>query len=331
MKTLARALASALTVAALGACTSVVSGSGSVTNHAPPENAASPVDALDDPTHPGLEACKGNVSPNDLEDALEIGRDFRESCHELVACGALASSFGTAVIEVLLYAAIGGTAPNVQYLGDGTYRFGSGGGDAGAGLSMDVTLRLPSDTSFGKSGDLIKFNLLDLSSYFTGAKVTASAKIGTSGTSYSLGVTYTGKGPAFELLETAAAETGNLSIDSAAVERALGKLVMSYSIAQSDKQGHALFTYDVKSEPQAIESMLAGDPQKLSLTNITGGRQDLGQTLSLQSFATNYLETGHAGYLDGTIAWSIAGGKLPFAGSFHYPSRKTPDVTLSCK
>jgi hypothetical protein len=80
-------------------CSSALGGGASANaNHAPPENTATPVDALTDPNHPGLEACKGSVSSAELEDSLEVASDFKESLHELVVCGGLVTSLGSAVI-----------------------------------------------------------------------------------------------------------------------------------------------------------------------------------------------------------------------------------------
>src|ERR1700736_952495 len=72
-------------VALVVGCSGGLGGGGSAsTNHAPPENTAPPVDALTDPAHPGLEACAGSVSSSDLNDALEVASDFKQSCHELI-------------------------------------------------------------------------------------------------------------------------------------------------------------------------------------------------------------------------------------------------------
>ena len=67
-----------------------------------------------------------------------------------------------------------------------------------------------------------------------------------------------------------------------------------------------------------------------SLDGLTGGRADLGQTLKVTQWQIGYLDTGHNGYMNGTIGFSITGGPLPYTATFHYPNRKTPDVTLAC-
>src|SRR4051794_29340552 len=91
----------------LAGCNNVLSalagpgGGNASKNHAPPENTAPPVDALMGPNYPGLDACAGSVSQNDVADALELAGDFKLSCHELIVCGGLATSLGSAIINVL--------------------------------------------------------------------------------------------------------------------------------------------------------------------------------------------------------------------------------------
>ena len=299
---------------------------GGSTNHAPPENTAAPVDALTDPTHPGLQACTAGLSQDDVANALEITSDFELSCHELIVCGGLATSLGSAVVNILINAALGGGGAQLTYKGNGVYETGS----AGAGTLMDVTTTLGFDTSFGKKGDVINFNLLDLATYFTGAKVTATATVGTSGSSYSIGVTFTGLGPGVEFLGLGATPASPLTVDSDKISASLGQIQIQTHIHQGDMQGHSLFTYDVKGPPQPLGSALSGDAMPFQLSGVMGGRADTGQSLTITKWQINYLDTGSSGYMMGTIAFSISGGKYPYSATFTYPNRKAPDVSLAC-
>ena len=311
-------------------CSSLAgSGSGASSNHAPPENTSAPVDALADPTHPGLETCGGSVSASALADSLEIASDFKESCHELIVCGGLATNFSSAVIDVLLNAALGNGSAQLTYKGNGVYETGNAG-DGGTGVVMDITAILGADTTFGKAGDVINFNLLDIATYFTGAKLTASATIGTKGASYAIGASFTSTGPGFELLGLGSTGQSPMTIDSNKVEASLGKILIKTHIHQSDSQGHALFTYDVSAPPQSLTSALSGDSVPFTLEGLTGARADLGQTIKVTSWQIGYLDTGPSGYMNGTIAFQVTGGPLPYTATFHYPNRKAPDVSLSC-
>jgi hypothetical protein len=297
------------------------------TNHAPPENTAAPMDALTDPTHPGLSSCTGSVSQNDVDDALEIASDFKESCHELIVCGGLATNLGSAIVSILLNAALGGGSVQFTYMGNGTYQTGN----AGPGTTMTIQTFLGFDTSFGKKGDVINFDITDITNYFTGAKVVATASFNTKGEShYSLGVTFDHVGPAVELLGLGATPASPLTVDADKINATLGQIQVHTKIHVDDKQGHSIFTYDVDTPTQSLSSALSGDPMGYSLVGVTGSRMDTTQTLTITKWQINYLDTGASGYMDGTIGFSIKGGKFDYSSTFVYPRRKTPDVTLAC-
>jgi hypothetical protein len=317
-------------VCAVAACGSGLGGgaSGSASaNHAPPENTSTPVDALTDSTHPGISACTAGMSSNDIDDALEIANDFKQSCHELIVCGGLATNFGSAVVSILLNAALGNGSVDITYKGTGVYETGN----AGPGTTMDITTTLPSDMSFGKKGDPINFNLLDVATYFTGAQIVAHASVNTNGqTQSSLAIQFTGTGPGFELLGLGASPQSPLNVDAAQIAANLGKIVIQTKIHVDDKQGHALFTYDVNTASQSLSSALSGDAVPFSLVGVTGSRADTSQTLTITKWQINYLDTGSSGYMDGTIGFSVKGGKYDYSSTFNYPRRKAPDVTLAC-
>lgn len=312
-------------------CSGGLGGSGSAsTNHAPPENTSPPVDALTNPAHPGLEACASSVSSSDLADALQIASDFKESCHELVVCGGLVTSLGSAVVNILLNAALGGGGASLTYKGNGVYVTGAGQ-TGGMGTVMEVTTMLGADTSFGKKGDVIAFDITNINSYFTGVKVTATASINTSGVStYNLGVAFTGLGPGVELLGLGANPQSPLTVSSDKISAALGQILIKTHVHQADMQGKSLFNYDIDGPTQSLSSALSGDAVPFNLTGVMGGRADLMQTIAIKTWQINYLDTGHSGFMNGTIAFGVSGGKLPYTVTFHYPNRKEPDVSLAC-
>lgn len=310
----------------LAAC-SAMNGGGSGPS-APPANTEKAKDALEDPNHPGLETCKGSISTSGLDNALEIAGGFKQSCHELIVCGGLSASFSTAVIGVVINAATGGSAGGgFTFNADGTYTTKPSGV---TGTSMDLSLFLAADTTFGKTGDGIKFNLLAIESYFLGATIEAKASIDTTGkTTTNLGITFTGKGPGFELLGLGDLQSP-ITIDAEKISAALGKIQMSTKVHVDDKQGHSSFRYELESPKVSLGSVVKGEPLPMTLTTVTGGRADTGQTLSVTKWEIRYLDTSAGGYLDGTIGVAIAGGGFPYGFTLEYPRRKDPDVTLSC-
>lgn len=315
----------------LAGCSSALNGnaSGSAsTNHAPPENTAPAVDALDDPTHPGISAC----ATGDVDATLQMAKDYRESTHELVVCGGLATSWGSAIVNILLDAAIGGNSVNFTWDG-ATNTYVTGAGATGSpGTVMKVTAMLGADTSFGKKGDVIKWNLLDLSTYFQQVTVTAKASISTSGTSStSLTATYMGAGPGVEILGLGQTPANPLVIDADKISANIGQILVKTSIHVDDQQGDSSFGYDVDVPTQTLSSALAGDPVGFTLNGTpTGTNMKTGQTLAITQWQINYLDTGHSGYMNGTIGFTIKGGAFPYGVTMHYPDRKAPDVSLAC-
>ena len=313
-----------------------VLGGGSPQNNAPPANTATANDALDDPKHPGIEACSSKASETSREDALEIAKSFRQSCHELVVCGGLAAQMSAGVVTLVLNAALGAATGSGGFVfdGKGVYRTNT----SGSGTGMDITLRLPADTSFGKKGDIIAFDLLKLDSYFKGSpKLSAKGSIDTTGkTKYKIEATFGEPGPAYELLGLGAATTGSgpasVSFDAEKLQAAIGAILMTASTHVDDKQGKSLFVYDLTSKAEVtLAQFSAGTPLDMSLVGVNGTRADKGQTLAITKWEVRYLDTSGSGYLDGTIAFDVKGGPFPYGVTFEYPRRKDPDVTLLCR
>jgi hypothetical protein len=296
----------------------------------PQENTAPPVDALTDPKHPGIELCSSKLTTNEVEDNLEIARDFKESCHELVVCGGLAAQASVSIQGLFLNVALGKLtgSGNFTYVGAGKYKTNN----TLTGTSMDLTFALGFDTSFGKKGDPIPFDLFSVDSYFKGAQITASAFVNTKGESgYSLGFGFTGVGPAVELLGLGAQPASPLKVDSKAISDSLGQILLSAKVHVDDTQGHAHFVYDLTAPPAPMGPMSGGTPLPMNLDGVTGARADLGQTMTVSKWDIRFLNTSASGFMDGTIAFDIKGGTLfSYGATFEYPRRKTPDVTLVC-
>ena len=69
----------------------------------------------------------------------------------------------------------------------------------------------------------------------------------------------------------------------------------------------------------------------MNLDGVTGARADLSQTLTVSKWDIRFLNTSSSGFMDGSIAFDIAGPTLfPYGATFEYPRRKTPDVSLVC-
>jgi len=303
----------------------VLTACGSKQKNGPPENKAPAVDALEDPKHPGLEACRGSISSGDLESNLEIARSTRESYHEMVVCGGFNASISITLIQIMISSAAGkSTSP-------GGFTF-DGKGMWSAGTQMDVTFHLGFDTKFGKTGDLITYDLFKLDTFFTGATIKATASLNTKGeTTTSLTMAFTGLGPGIELLGLGPEPKSPVVIDAGKIAESLGKLVLHSHVHVDDKKVNSHIKYELEMVPMTLGQITAGEPSVMKLLNVSGERPDIGQKMTVTTFGIDYRDIG-SGYLDGKIEVDITGGPhFPYAVTYTYPRRNAPDVALSCE
>lgn len=286
-----------------------------------PENTAPPVSALDDPAHPGIEACvKG-----DVEAELQIARDFKDSCHEMVICGGLSAAFTLTLVEVLVNAASGSsTEPSgFVYVGQGRYA---------AGTQMEITLKLAKDTSFGKAGEVIDFDLFNVANYFTSAELEAKASINTNGEAKtSLSIAFQGTAKGFELLGLEAGADGTIQTDLATISKNLGaSILVETKILMSDERETSTIVYELESPATLLSSYLESGPMDMQLVKVAGSASATGQTISIKNWAMQFKASSSSGTLDGTIEFAIKGGAFDYLATFTYPHRKEPDVALGC-
>lgn len=285
-----------------------------------PENTAPPVSALDDPMHPGIEACV----TGDVEAELQIARDFEDSCHEMVICGGLSAAFTITLVEVLVNAASGNdTGPDgFVYVGQGRYV---------AGAQMQLTLKLAKDMSFGKAGDVIDFDLFELANYFTKATISASASVSTSGEAKTgLSVQFEGTGKAFELLGVEAGADGKIETDLETISKNLGQNIMIESkIWMNDERESSTISYELDSPATLLASFLGSGPMDMQLVKVTGNTST-GQSIMVKNWAMAFKASSSSGTLDGSIDFEVRGGAFDYATKFVYPHRKEPDVSLAC-
>ncbi len=318
MTLLPRGALAALILSACNAGATAGTGPGSE-----PENTDPAVDALEIAGHPGLEGCAGAVSAAELEASLEIARDFRESCHEMVVCGGLNASFSFALIQILVNIAAGDpTQPSgFTYEGDGYWR---------ANETMVVRLYLPHDTSWGRAGDPIAFDVFDIESYFTGVSVEASASIDLTGdTRTSFAIRFEDSGPGAELLGLGPNPTGTIELDLEQVAAALGQIEMRNDIVVDDEHGDTHVLYTLRGAPTPIGQLADDGAQGMELVDVTAVNAATGQSIVITDWGMEY-RAGVARTLDGTIDFRIEGGAMPYEATFVYPHRSSPDVSLRC-
>lgn len=258
-----------------------------------------------------LAACRGGTNDNAFDDALEVSGGLEKSCHELVVCGGITFRLVSAIIATFTDGAKDDT------------KFEAGAYASGA--TMRITLRLPRDTSFGKKGEPIPYDLRDLGSFFVNGKLAVDLA------SQKVRVSFTALGPAFELLGLGRPAEGANSVvlDYAAMKGALGGITLDAKVHVDDKQGHSTFVYDMTTTPTTLGAVADGKALAFTLDDMRGERRDLGQTLVRETFDVSYVG-GQVGALDGTIAFAVKGGPMPYKVSMFYPSANAPKVTFSC-
>lgn len=303
-------------LAALLACAFLACSNSSTENTAPPK------DDLTDKNYANLASCRGSSTTTEIDNNVEMALDLRESLHEMVVCGGLMVSLAGSVVSVLIDAAAGNTKDpgGFTFDGQGTY----------TSDQMDVQFFLGEDTSFGKAGDLITFNVFQPSSYLTGATVKAEGSIDLSGhAKSSLTVNFTGTGQGVELLGLGKTPASPLVIDSDKIGAALGKIQVASKIHVSDTQAHGKVDYKMNMARAPLAKVVDGVQQSIELLSMSGAREDLHQTATIQSFTITFGDVGnHA--LNGTVKASITGGPFGYDVLYSYPHRAEPDVVLGC-
>ncbi len=286
----------------------------------PPASTATPVDDLEAP-----EAKLSGCARGDLSAALAIVNDFRDSCHEMIICGGLTNSFGVSIVSVLLGAALGKdvSISTVKYQGNGTYQVGD---------VMVMTLVLGRDTSWGKVGDVIPFDVLSLDSYFTKAKVraTGGVELGPDGAQAQtmLVLDFESVGPGIELLGLGASPSAGVKVDFHELARSMAdRIQVANVITVDDQKGDSHIGYRLSSPPIRFGELLGHSAQKMELVEVSGTRG--AQQIEVTDWGMQY-QPGSSGTLDGTIDFTVRGGDFDYQVHFSYPHRKEPDVSLSC-
>jgi hypothetical protein len=263
-----------------------------------------------------LAACSGGATAGQVDDAVEISGDLKQSCHELVVCGGLSFRLTGAILELFARAALGtSTDSGLAFDGNGTYTTGQG---AVLATSMELTLYHPT------TGQLITSDLTKVESYFGGASVSVSLD------SLKVKVSYLSLGPSFELLGLSAPSgPGTVTLDASAMKDALGRIKLRAKTKVDDRQGHATFVYEMTTPDTTLGTIFDGGAMPFTLDSVTGGRTDLAQTIERKTWNVSYVG-GEIGALDGEISFAVKGGVVPFVATLTYPMNAEPEVKLSC-
>jgi hypothetical protein len=284
-------------------------------------------------TEKRLEGCADGLSKEVVDDTLQITYDFNDSAHEMIVCGGLVFAIVGALIEGIVDLAQDpdrSTLPEqYMYDGEGTYSVMVDGFND---LDMDVRFYLTKDYAFGAAGDLVKENLFDMNNYLLNAKTTVETEVTTSGIILTITVEHDGPGPLVELLGMGENPPSPIQVSQSDLENAaseLGQLEVEANIALTDHPSVASITYVTDSPRMLANSIFNGAPMQLDMIESSGVREDLHQTLTIDTWTVDYVD-GAVGALDGEIAFRVQGDNFDFDASLVYPESNAPDITISC-
>jgi len=274
-------------------------------------------------------ACAGSASQGDIDKNLEMVSFLEDDYHEMVVCGGLAQGFSYTLSEFFARLGCGdATYPSgLSYAGSGLYQ---------AGTIMTIQAKLKKDTSFGKAGDDMPFDLFDTASYWKSSTMKAEIVADVSwSTDQGFGAHLKGSIEFTKIEEPSKnLEIWGIPTDGTSVtkqQEELAARIAEYvefivDIQMESSQGTK---YRVTSPPLSVGDMYNGKELDLPVTFISAKNDALMQNASLADWGMKFLPTS-AGDMDGTITMSVQGGVFPYFVRYSYPKRSTPDILVSC-
>jgi hypothetical protein len=272
-----------------------------------------------------FDACAGTLSDGEIQARLDIYAELQASLSgALAASGSFASSAPsvTGLIEAMVTGSAG-LPGGYTYDGAGVIS-----ASPAPQVRLEVRYYLGADTSFGKAGDLITFNVFDPASYFEGLGVKTNIKVSASGVSSELQFTFTKLGPGAELLGLGAATPSPFPVDIGALTSGLGKLAVGGDIIVARQSGPSRVSFRIQLKPTGVGAV-GGATAPFVIEGFAAGRTDLGQTLLLDAQELS-LVSG-SGALDGQIELSSSSAaNFSFKMLLSYPSSPLPDIAFGC-
>lgn len=247
--------------------------------------------------------------------------DFELSLHHVITCGRLVYELSESLVTRIVEEALGQPKP-VGLAFDGAGRYVSGTPTTN---SVAATLRLHRDTSFGKTGDVIRFDLLAVESYFANPRFSASASFEGGMLVTRFKVSYDALGPAFELLGVPATPSP-MTLDIDEIQKQLGRLVLDAKAHAVETHGHATFVYDTTTPATTLGDVFAFHTVGFRLDALNGGRATLGQEVKVTAFDARTADGG----LTGKVGVLVSGGPLPHRATLTYANASTASLALAC-
>jgi hypothetical protein len=293
------------------------------------------------PTEPtsniDVSACSAGLSQADVDRNLQMVERLNGDYHEMVVCGGLARGFSYTLSHYFAALSCGEASypSGFQYQGSGLYYVGG---------VMLLQAKLAKDTSFGKAGDDVPFDLFAQESYGDQLGIKAEIKASASWNPISGGQVNTSqfmthldgsieltivhpKPANLEMWGIKATDGQPVKTQQEALAKAIGENVVFFAeINAESSQGTK---YHIKSPELKVADMYNGTLLELPVDMISAEDAEINQKVSLVSWDMDFIPTTN-GDLNGSITVKVDGGKFPYYVRYSYPKRSTPDVLVSC-
>lgn len=276
-----------------------------------------------------VDACAMGAAQADIDKNLALVTTLDNDYHEMVVCGGLAAQFAYTLSTFFARLSCGEALlpSGFMYVGDGSYIVGE---------AMILQAKLAKDTSFGKAGENVPFDLLDTINYGASIKINATLTADTSWntdgefTSHLEGeLDITVEQPKVEGLEMWGIPADGKSVKKQQTElaKAIGEnVVFALKINAKSSQDTE---YVIDSPDMTIADMYNGNLLKLPITNIIAKNPALSQQTTLVDWGMDFIPT-KAGDLNGSITVQMTGGLFPYYAKFTFPKRPTADILVTC-
>lgn len=208
-----------------------------------------------------------------------------------------------------------------RYRGNGTYEVSGTNG-----ATANVTFYLPFDTSYGKRGSAIDFDVFDPDNYLSGISAKTSVTVDLSGINTKVEYGFTDSGPGVELLGLEASPQSPIELDETAATQSLLQVQGSAAIDDTTDANGA-FTQVVVDSPRVAANALM-EAISLEVRSFAVERNDLAQSLSMTDEDLSLVDGGRV--YDGTFDFSASSPRLNFDGRLRFRGGANADIALGC-
>ncbi len=271
-----------------------------------------------------VHACTQGLSAQRIDDHLAMVFDLEQSYHEMVACGGIAASLATGVIDVVASFAdspSGGLPRGVER--DGSEYWSAP--DDGSGTSMVTRFYFGDDYEVGAAGQLVEDNVFAVKSYLENPRVDIDYATG------ELLIRYDSHGPLVELLGFGPNPPRPLRLspsDLANISSDIEKLQMQTVIEVDDPRENSTVRYELESRRVSLGAFVGGADMGFEVVSSSAESGSPAQQMETLAWDIQYND-GVRG-LNGDIEFAVTGGDFDYRGVFEFQDSTWPATSVTC-